>query len=177
MPSLPAKPERVKPRETLRREDRLRELRDERANDYEEENPDEPAALRNGEPRSNGGAENTAERHRDRVGVNDVAGPTEVEDRREISGEVDDFGRRRRGEKIETEHADEKKDEETTGAGSKKSVVKSESGADDDTEEPRFRRRMFRLVNEAEVLNEEDVDRDDDEKDKDDRFEESRVQE
>src|ERR1700682_3354831 len=48
--------------EILRREDRLRELGDERADHHEKENPDKAAPFGNGEAGADGGAESMAER-------------------------------------------------------------------------------------------------------------------
>src|SRR5215212_3306521 len=56
-------------RRFLRREDGLREFRDERADDDEKENPNEAAPFCNGEPCADGSAENAAERHRNCVAI------------------------------------------------------------------------------------------------------------
>ena len=103
-------------------------------------------------------------------------GPAEVEDGGEIGGEIDDFRRGRRAPKIETENADEQKDKESAGARPKESVVKAERGADEDAEPLRLFRRVFRLMNDAEVLDEEDIDSDQDQQDEDDRAKGSGVE-
>src|SRR2546423_563121 len=68
----------------LRRDDRLRELRDQRADYHEEKNSNKPASFGNGEPGPDHRAENVADRHRRGVLINNVSAPAEVNDRGDV---------------------------------------------------------------------------------------------
>ena len=76
---------------------------------------------------------------------------------------------------IEAEDPDEGEDEKAAHAGPEEAVVKSESGSNHKGEEPRLARRVFRGVDQAEVLCEQDIAGDPDEEGENDGPEEDWV--
>ena len=161
--------------EALRRDDGLREFRDERNHDHEEKNPHEPAPFRDRQAGPDGRAEDAAERHRHGVLVKNVSAPAKVDDRGDVGGPVDHFGRRRGREKIESENSDEEKDQKASCARAEEAVVETEPGADQDAEPFRLPRRVPGLVNEPEVLDDENINRHENEQHENDRAHEGGV--
>lgn len=173
---VPSGGHRVQRRNLSCEEELLTQTRDQRNHDDEKEDPDKFAAFQDGHLRAGQRAGHVAQRHWQGGFVDDVMRSGEVGHAGKIGGPVHRFGRRGRGKKVEPEQAHEHENQKTAGAGTKKTIVKPEAGPDQNSEPARFAARVFRLVNQPEILPYENIKRDEDEQRENDWTKKGRIQ-